>query len=103
MQHVKNNEHRTMIDFLELLNSIGYNIVSIDNTFYIFTAFQEVDDVINEIELTGKNATFLIENTVATAAANILKKNELISRIDEIPSRRRVFHPNTLYVKYLSS
>ena len=103
MKHVKDHEHATMIGFIELLNAIGMNIVAIDNSFYSFTSFEAVDDIINEITLVGKNITVIVENTVATAASTTLKKHELISRINEIPLLRRTFHPNTEYVKYLAT
>jgi len=91
-----------MIGFIQLLNDISFNVVAINNSFYIFSSFEAVDDVINEIVLTGRNVTFLIETEVSTAASTTLKKNEIISKIDEIPLRRRVFHPSTPYVKYLA-
>ena len=103
MKHVKDPEHFVMIGFIELINVIGLNLVSIDNTFYVFTEFLPVDEVINEIELVGRNVTFLIENQTANAWSTQLKKTELIQKIMDLPSRRRVFTPGTEYVKYLST
>jgi len=102
MKHIRNAEHATIIGFLELLNDIGMNIVGIDNSFYAFTSFESADDILVDIEMTGRNITLLVENETATAASTILKKNELIGRIDEIKPRRRKFHRDTLYVQYLS-
>lgn len=103
MIHQISHEHKTMIGFIELLNEMGLNVVHIDNSFFMFTSFQEVDDVINEIEIQGRNITSLIESETATAKTSHLRREELITRINEISTRRRQFHPNTPYTKYLSS
>ena len=103
MSHVKSSEHATIVNFIELLNEIGINVASIDNSFYAFTSFIPVDDNINETEIVGRNITLLVENEIATAASTDLRKNELIGRISEIPTRRRVFHRSISYVKYLHS
>jgi hypothetical protein len=103
MKHVKNAEHRIIIGFIELLNDMGLNIVAIDNSFYAFTSFECANDILDDIELKGRNVTFLIENETATAASTILKKNELITRIDEIKLYRRRFDRDANYVQYLAN
>lgn len=103
MKHTKDPERVLMIGFIELLNEMGFNVVWIDSTFYAFNEFIPIDENINEIELSGRDITSLVENETATAASNHLKKNELISRISEMKPRRRQFPPNTPYTKFLAN
>jgi hypothetical protein len=103
MNHERNDHHRQMVGFIQLLNDIGINIVEINNSFYAFTSFECADDILPDHELMGRDVTKIVEDEVANAASTQLKKNELISRINEIPLRRRKFHRDMRYSQYLTT
>jgi len=91
------------VSFIEIINDLGYNVVYIDNTYYIYTDFQIPDDVITEISLIGKNVTSIIENQPNTFGLDKLRQRELVDKISVMKQRRRQFHKNTAYVKYLAN
>ena len=103
MRYKKAAEQTLMRGFIELLNDMGMNIVLIENTFFAFTSFEAPDDSINEITLVGRDITTLVENETSTAASNTFKKQELLTRINEIINRRRVYHRDTLYTKFVNT
>jgi uncharacterized protein YpmB len=101
MLHIIDTTHTIQIGFIELLNDLSMNIVHIDNTFYVFVEFIPVDEHNSEIVLVGKNVTSIIENTTLTTGVSELKKRELISNMEVMKNRRRVFAPGTKYIKYI--
>jgi hypothetical protein len=101
MKHQIDEAQRTSLGVIELLNNLGFNIVHIDNTYYAFSEFIPVDDTMSEISMTGKNITNIIENQTSTIGLDNLRQREIVSKIEVMTDRRRVFSPTTKYVKYL--
>lgn len=91
------------IGFIEIINDLGYNVVFIDNTYYVYTEFIIPDDVVTEISLIGKNITDIIEHQPDTFGLDKLRQRELIDKISVMKSRRRQFHKDVIYVKYLAN
>lgn len=101
--HIIDHEHRKRVNVIQLLNSMGYNIVHIDNTYYVISNFIYIQDGIYEIELVGKNITDIIENRTETTGVSNQFILEISNDIDSRNEYRRQFDSSTQYIKYLSN
>jgi len=104
MEHFADGQRLQMIGFIEVLNDIGFNVLYIDKTFYVFIEFEPADlsSGINYITVVGRNVTFEIENAIQKEGYTDRIKTELFQKIEGTKARRREFSANTEWKKYLA-
>lgn len=105
MEHFAEGKRLQMTGFIEVLNDIGFNLLYIDKTFYVFTEFEPADPSsgINYITVIGRNVTFEVENAVQKEGYTERIRIELFQKIESSKPRRREFSPDTEWRKYLTA
>ncbi len=95
---------KQMLGFIEILNDLGLNICYIDSTFYVFSEFEPADPTIgvHYITLFGINVSAEVENALSKEGYTLQMKQELFQKISVMKYRRREFHPNITWKKYLA-
>ena len=100
MSHKIDPGYQVRLDYIRKLNRLGFNIIHIDNTYFVFTTFDPAEEHILEHTLLGFDVTPLIEAGVnASSQTDDMSVKQKILGMTEL---RREFHKDITYIKYLS-
>lgn len=104
MEAYSSSKRQEIKSFIELLNELGFTIVSINGEFYCSTEFEQPNSNVgvDESQLIGRDVTTLVENAIDHRNISDLRKRELTTQINDIKIVRRRFHKDITYVVYSS-
>jgi hypothetical protein len=97
MNNSQQQETSYEIPFVELLNANHASLIHIEGAYYTFTSFEPADNDNHYTTLIGRNVTQFVDNHLQ------YDKIVLFQKIEEIPIKRREFHPSIKWRKYAAT
>jgi len=88
-------------DFMSLLNGLGFNVVLIGQTHYLFTEFVPADSTYDKTSLTAKDITTLVSKHVLGIGVDALKQRELLVAIENLPVLHREYSSHFEWIVFL--
>lgn len=92
-------------EFIELINVLGINVLSIQGEYYAATEFdsQDPDSGIFEHTLYGRDITSLVLNSLDNISVDNMRQREIITQINSKKEVRKRFHRDIIYVVHSHS
>lgn len=94
---------QNVIDLISLLNQLGFNIACIEGEFFVFQIFEPASSINSDTLVKGQDITRFINDNILLFQGNPLQqKDQIYSKIEQLPKIIRRYSNHFSYILFLS-